>query len=85
MCPECSQNLTRYSLGCPYCCARILDDLTIWNLPPLELKRRRRENLKAWVDWGHDEQLIRDLHASRQFCAPQTQTKPRLVKRKSST
>lgn len=50
-----------FNPACLHCGARIIQHLGTLSLPPDVIRQRRRINLAIWVEWGHNEQAIRDL------------------------
>lgn len=68
----------QYSLGCQFCCARLIANLADGHIRPDELVERRRAALRRWVEYGaqpwarrvHTEAEIRDLHKRKVFLEP---------------
>lgn len=53
---------TRYdSLKCPYCCARLIQQIALLSIARSEATARRKAVLADWIKAGHDEAQIRAL------------------------
>ena len=50
-----------YSEGCTHCCARLLINLERYRLTPEALRKRRQDNVAAWVRRGASEIEIRRM------------------------
>ncbi len=77
MCEECSARreapaYNAYSIKCVYCGARIIQSIRSRKAVPVEDRTRRaKAALADWVQWGHDEAVIRQLVATGQVLEPE--------------